>query len=66
MIVVCEDVTAVTGKLEVDGSVHVIGSIHSGGYIKASGDIIVEYNVETAKLIAGGNVMIKKDRKSVV
>ena len=60
MIVVCEDVTAVTGKLEVDGSVHVIGSIHSGGYIKASGDIIVEYNVETAKLIAGGNVMIKK------
>lgn len=60
MIVVCEDVTAVTGKLEVDGSVHVIGSVHSGGYIKASGDIIIEYNVETAKLIAGGNVMIKK------
>lgn len=60
MIVVREDVTAVTGKLEVDGSVHVIGSVHSGGYIKASGDIIIEYNVETAKLIAGGNVMIKK------
>lgn len=60
MVVVREDVTAVTGRLEVDGSVHVIGSVSSGGYISASGDIIIEYNVEAAKLIAGGNVMIKK------
>lgn len=60
MLVVREDVTSVTGKLEVDGSVYVIGSIYSGGYIKASGDIIVEYNVEKGKLIAGNNVMIKK------
>lgn len=60
MLVVREDVTAVTGKLEVDGSVHVIGSIYSGGYIKATGDIIIEHNVETAQLIAGGNIMIKK------
>lgn len=60
MLIVREDVTAVTGKLEVDGSVYVIGSIYSGGYIKATGDIIVEHNVETARLIAGGNVMIKK------
>ena len=43
MLVVREDVTAVTGKLEVDGSVYVIGSICSGGYIKASGDITVSY-----------------------
>ncbi len=60
MIIVKEDVTAVTGKLEVDGSVYVIGSVYSGGYIAATGDIIVEYNVEAGKLIAGGNVMIKK------
>ncbi len=60
MMVVREDVTAVTGRLEVDGSVYVVGSIYSGGYIKASGDIIIEYNVEAARLIAGGNVMIKK------
>lgn len=60
MLVIREDVTAVTGKLEVDGSVHVIGSIYSGGYIKATGDIIIEHNVETGRLIAGGNVMIKK------
>ena len=60
MLVVREDVTSVTGKLEVDGSVYVVGSIYSGGYIKASGDIIIEHNVETARLIAGGNVMIKK------
>ena len=60
MIVVREDVTAVTGRLEIDGSVYVIGSVYSGGYIKATGDIIIEHNVETGRLIAGGNVMIKK------
>lgn len=60
MIVVREDVTAVTGRLEVDGSVYVIGSVYSDGYIKATGDIIIEHNVETGRLIAGGNVMIKK------
>lgn len=60
MLVVNEDVTAVTGKLEVDGSVHVIGSVYSGGSIEATGDIIVEDNVETARLVAGGSIMIKK------
>ena len=60
VLVVNEDVTAVTGRLEVDGTVHVFGSVYSGGYIKASGDIIIEHTVETARLIAGGNVMIKK------
>lgn len=59
MLVIRENVTAVTGKLEVDGSVYVVGSISSGGYIKATGDIIIEHNVETCRLIAGGNVMIK-------
>lgn len=60
MLVVREDVTSVTGKLEVDGSVYVIGSVYSGGYIKVTKDIIIEHNVETANLIAGGNIMIKK------
>ena len=60
MLIVREDVTAVTGKLEVDGTVYVVGSIYSGGYIKATGDIIIEHNVETCRLIAGGNIMIKK------
>lgn len=60
MIIVREDVTSVTGRLEVDGSVYVIGSVYSGGYINATGDIIIEHNVETGRLIAGGNVMIKK------
>lgn len=60
MVVVREDVTAVTGKLEVDGSVYVVGSVYSGGYIAATGDIIIEHNVQAARLIAGGNIMIKK------
>lgn len=60
MLIVREDVTAVTGKLEVDGTVYVIGSVYSGGSIEATGDIIIEHNVEAGRLIAGGNVMIKK------
>lgn len=60
MVIVREDVTSVTGKLEVDGSVYVVGSVYSGGYISATGDIIIEYNAEAARLIAGGNIMIKK------
>lgn len=60
MIIVHEDVTSITGKLEVDGSVYVVGSVYSGGCISATGDIIIEYNVEAARLNAGGNVMIKK------
>lgn len=51
MIIVKEDVTAVTGKLEVDGSVYVIGSVYSGGYIAATGDIIVEYNVDRKSVV---------------
>ena len=49
----------ISGKLEVDGSVYVIGSIYSGGCIKATGDIIIEHNVEMGRLIAGGNVMMQ-------
>lgn len=60
MLIVREDVTAVTGKLEVDGTVYVIGSVYSGGSIEATGDIIIEHNVEAGRLVAGGNVMIKK------
>lgn len=60
MLVIREDVTGVYGRIEIDGSVYVVGSVHSGGFISATGDIIVEYNVEAAKLIAGGNIMIKR------
>lgn len=60
MIIVEEDITAVSGRIEIDGSVCVIGSVHSGGYIKATGDIVVEHNMEQGELIAGGNVIIKR------
>lgn len=60
ILVIHEDVTGVYGKIDVDGSVYVVGSIHSGGCIKATGDIIVEHNVEAARLTAGGNILIKR------
>lgn len=60
MIVIKEDVTGIFGQIDIDGSVHVIGSVHSGAYIRATGDIIIEHNAQAAKLMAKGNILIKR------
>lgn len=53
------DVDASTGDIEYDGNVVIAGTVKTGFSVKASGDIQVNGVVEAAKLIAGGNVMIK-------
>lgn len=60
MIVINEDVTGVTGRIDVDGTVYVKGSVRSGAYIKATGDIVVEDNVEAGEVIAGRSIMVKR------
>jgi len=47
------------GDICYDGSIHVFGSVRSGSTIKATGCIIVEGNVEAAKVIAGGSVVVR-------
>ena len=53
------DVDYDVGNIDFNGSVHIKGSVLPGFTIKASGDIIVENNVDDAVLQAGGNITIK-------
>ena len=48
-----------TGKINFEGTVHVEGDVKTGMYINVSGDVIVNGMVESAEIIAGGNVAVK-------
>jgi len=47
------------GNIDFEGSVHITGSVRSGYTVKATDGINVGGSVESAKLIAGGNVEVK-------
>lgn len=64
MLVVSNDVTGVSGKIIFDGSVSVMGSVYSGGHIEATGDVVIEDNVEAGTIIAGGSILIKRGARS--
>ncbi len=53
------DVSYETGHIDFDGSVNIKGAVLSGFRVKASGDIIVDNDVEDATLIASGAVTVK-------
>lgn len=54
------DVNPSTGDINYNGNVVVAGNVHSGFTIEATGDIEVQGVVEGAKLIAGGNIVLKR------
>ena len=47
------------GNIDFDGSVHITGCVRSGYTIKATNGINIGGSVESAQLIAGGNVEVK-------
>ena len=47
------------GNIDFDGSVHITGSVRSGYTIRATDGINIGGSVESARLIAGGNVEVK-------
>jgi len=47
------------GNIDFEGSVHITGNVRSGYTIKATDGINIGGSVESAKLIAGGNVEVK-------
>ncbi len=59
-----EEVTLATGNVRFDGSVHVRGDVGNGTVITASGDVVIEGNVEAATITSGGNVVLKKGMNS--
>ena len=48
-----------TGKIQFEGTVHVEGDVKTGMSINVTGDVIVNGMVESAEIIAGGNVAVK-------
>ena len=54
-----DNVSLKTGNITFDGTIRVKGDIEAGMHVKVSGDVIVLGMVETAEIIAGGNVAIK-------
>ncbi|MES2047439.1 MAG: FapA family protein [Pseudomonadota bacterium] len=54
-----DNVCLKTGNIAFDGTIRVKGDVEAGMRVKVSGDVIVLGMVETAEIIAGGNVAIK-------
>ena len=54
-----DNVSLKTGNITFDGTIRVKGDIEAGMHVKVSGDVIVHGMVETAEIVAGGNVGIK-------
>lgn len=54
-----DNVCLKTGNITFDGTIKVRGDIEAGMRVKVSGDVIVLGMIETAEIVAGGNVVIK-------
>ncbi|MEG1895679.1 MAG: FapA family protein, partial [Oscillospiraceae bacterium] len=56
--IIKNDVGPETGNIDYSGSVVINGGVMEGFSVKASKDITVKGNVEGAKLVAGGNILL--------
>ncbi|ADL07887.1 DUF342 domain-containing protein [Thermosediminibacter oceani] len=54
------DVGPATGNIDFVGGVKIYGNIKSGYKVKAKGDVEVEGYVESAEIISGGTVLLKR------
>ncbi len=59
-ILVLETVDLTTGHIEFDGTVMIKGPVRDGLKVNVTGDIHVRDLVESATLIAGGNILVKQ------
>ena len=59
-IMLVNNIDVKNGNVEYDGSVIVTGDIHEGMRIKTTGDITVMGLIESAEIICGGDLTVKK------
>lgn len=59
-ILVLDTVDLTTGHIEFDGTVMIKGAVRDGLKVNVTGDIHVRDLVESAELIAGGNILVKQ------
>lgn len=55
-----KDVDLSTGNIVYDGSVEISGNVEANMEVKASGNVVINGRVESARIIAGGNIIIAK------
>lgn len=55
-----DEINMTTGNIFFDGSIHIRGNVSSGMMVKATGDIMIDGNVEMATIETDGSVMLKK------
>jgi len=55
-----EEVNMATGNLHFNGSVHIKGDVCNGTSVIATGDVVVDGNVEAVIIESGGSVVLKK------
>ena len=58
-IVRYEDIDVASGNIEFPGSVEVRGDIRNGMKVRAGGDIVVKGVIESAEVVAGGNITVE-------
>lgn len=55
-----KDVDLSTGNIDYDGSIEIAGSVTANMEVKAGGNVVINGGVESARVIAGGNIIIAK------
>lgn len=55
-----KDVDMSTGNIVYDGSIEISGSVAANLEVKAGGNVVINGGVESARVIAGGNIVIAK------
>ncbi len=58
-VITVPNVDLTTGKISFEGTIHVEGDIKAGMSVNVTGDVIVNGMIESAEVIAGGNVAVK-------
>lgn len=53
------DVTTSVGNIRFNGDIHVTGYVGSGVIIEATGDVVIDGNVEGARIKAGKSVLVR-------
>lgn len=58
-VITVQNVDLSTGQISFEGTIHVEGDIKAGMRVNVTGDVIVNGMIESAEVIAGGNVAVK-------
>ncbi|MDO4303247.1 MAG: FapA family protein [Bacillota bacterium] len=59
-MLILDDMTIATGKVDFDGAVYIKGNVGSGTYIKATEDIVIDGFIEAANIECGGSVVLRQ------